>query len=237
MDPKAWLDFGLGALQALAWPVIVIVGICLFRAEIRALLNNITSAKAWGIEANFLERELEDPQNSEEVKDAFAQLWRDVATVKGQPVPLPAAEQLTASMRRRGRPVSPAALDALDDQEYLTQVKAALSRVSDNRIKFGFEEAAFIAGEVVVTDFTLHAEHGAVSRSILVRPKPAEDEFLMRLKDNPPKEALTDVLVVTRTPFDLPSIKTVCWRSEGDDERLADALEDAELFDYIEGER
>lgn len=230
MDPKAWLDFVLGVLQALAWPAIVIIGIFVFKSELRRLLNNITSAKAWGIEANFLERELEDPKNSDETKDAVARIWAGFAAVSGKPAPTPVAEWLE-SKRKRGSQASTAVMESLEGAAYREQVKNAILRVSDGRISLG-QEAATISGEVVVPDFTLYPEHGVGGCSVLVRSTPSDWEFLDDLKASP--TPIGGLVVVSPSPFDAPSLMTVRWRSEDDDERLADALEAAELFDYVE---
>lgn len=232
MDPKAWLDFALGALQALAWPMIVIVGICVFRSEIRSLLNNITSAKAWGIEANFLERELDDPKNSEETKDAVARIWAGFAAASGKPAPAPVTEWIE-SKRKRGRPASKDVIESLEGESYRQQIKDAVLRVSDGRVNLG-NEAATIFGDVVVPDFTLYPAHGVGSCPVLVRSKPTDWEFVDSTEESASQDPLVKALIVSSFPWTKDGVAAVCWRSEEDDDDLADAMEESGLFDYVE---
>ena len=43
-----------------------------------------------------------------------------------------------------------------------------------------------------------------------------------------------EMLVVTPFEFKTPRFRTACWRSDADDEALADVLEEAGMFNYVE---
>lgn len=224
-----WLDFALGIMDAAAWPTVVMTAIVVFRTELRNVLTRLKSASALGIEAKFLERVLEDPESSEETKDAIAEVLRDVSTATGNPIPRQAADQLDASRRRRGRPAGSSILKAISAKDYQRQVRAAFERVSEDQLKFGQEATSLGMAGVVVPELSVRPQHGVGSWSVLVRQNPKNDESLAALQND-----RRDLIVVSPGPDSVPNVQNIHWQSEADDEILASKLEELGLFDYVE---
>ncbi|MEZ2388224.1 hypothetical protein AB6813_01525 [bacterium RCC_150] len=239
MDVKIWLDFSLGILQAVAWPAILASFLVLFRQQIRRLLENVESAKVAGVETTFFRTELENPQNSDEVKDAVAQLWLKVASFRGEPVPLPASEQLSSSKRKRGQIASKEVHDFVGQGQYRDRVKQAIERIAEGRIKFtgvgpviDFEQE----GGLRFSDFQLSPEHYFGNVVVFARTDLAEVQRWSKLEKLGHIRDGIEMLVITPHDFQTPIFRTARWVSEGDDEALADVLEELGLFNYVEPE-
>ena len=232
-----WLDFSLSVLQSVAWPLLIGCSVIVFRKELRGLLENVESAKLAGVETTFYRRVLEDPSTSDEIKDAAARLWLDATVSKGQPAPHLASEQLDQSKRRRGGPASPEIVKAVADTSYAEQVGQALKRISEGRINVGYGQGLHIQGAGYQnSSFIARDEHGQSPLWIYAKTNETEVRQWAGIGPiyfNEPGGDMPDILVVSPFEVDAPNFRTVCWKSAADDEKLADVLEDANLFDFV----
>lgn len=234
-----WLDFALGVLQAIAWPLLIVGGLIVFRKQIRGLLENIESAKVAGVETTFYKQVLEDPTTSDEIKDAAARLWMSASMAKGQPTPQLASDRLDGTQRKRGRPASGRVVKAVADQSYAEQVGAALERISDGRIKVGPGHSLYVP-EYGYQDssFIVRPDHGYGALWVYARTDEAEIRSWTSagvIGDmRPANPNLPDVLVVSPYEIEADNFRTVSWKDSGDDEKLANVLEEAGVFDFLE---
>jgi len=133
MDPllKESLDLALEYLRVLAWPVVVIVAVVMFRSSIRALFTRMTKASGFGASAEFAaevrslaeeSKQIREGEGVGEVGGTSATQDREPATNLGRMLIAwakleAAAEEVAerAKLRSQGGPISQIAIELRED--------------------------------------------------------------------------------------------------------------------------
>jgi hypothetical protein len=233
VDLQTSFNLALSFTQALAWPLLIGIVLTVFRKELRKLLQNVESAKGFGIETTFFQNALDDPTASEETKDAVAKLWRDVSATRGEPAPQPAIEQLNNQGRSRGKPVDGEIAAAVSQRDYEDQIRAALKRAGDGKVRSSWASSSFhfFKSDRMVS-------YGMATASLVPQHGVGMIHVLASLTETPMIAGLAgtssrNILVVTPFKFEIPGVETATWESPKDDEALADCLERLGAFDYV----